>query len=411
MRDGHYRDLIAAFQAGVQAAAPDVALDRALDERPVATPKGKRVILAVGKAAVPMARVAARRLKPFHNLILVTNPENATQVEDAELFAANHPVPDAVGLAASARVIQSVRGLGASDQVLVLLSGGASALLPAPKDGLTLADKMAVNDVLLSSGLDITAMNLVRQSLSSLKGGGLLALAQPADVRSFILSDVLGDDLRVVGSGPSIGPVGSPSQARALLKEKDLWSRLPVAAQEVLEAAKETPFALKPDAMLIGSNGQSLLAMAQAVDATVSPVPLEGDVEQAAIRVVQEARDLAPEAVRAFGGETTVVLTGAGRGGRNQELALRVVRQAKAQGLSGNWTFLSGGTDGRDGPTDAAGAIVDQNTLAQMTAAGIDLDAVLADNDSYPALAAIGALLMTGGTGTNVADLQLMRRA
>lgn len=399
-----------AFGAGIAAAAPDLALRAALVKRPVSTKGGKRVILAVGKAAVPMARVACEVLRPFDHFVLVTNPENATPVDGAELFASSHPVPDEIGLKASERVIELLEPLGADDQVIVLLSGGASSLLPAPKPGLSLAEKMAVNDLLLSSGLEITAMNLVRQSLSVLKGGGLLRLAQPASVRSFILSDVLGDDLRVVGSGPSIGPVGTPAEAMSLLKSNGLWERLPAAARAVIEAAPNETFDLEPDAMLIGSNGQSLEAMARDAGATVSSEPLEGDVEDAARRVVAEAISMPRGTMRAFGGETTVVLIGKGRGGRNQELALRVARQAKAQGLSGDWMFLSGGTDGRDGPTDAAGAIVDQDTLSALDAAGFDIDAVLASNDSYPALSAIGALLMTGGTGTNVADLQLMAR-
>lgn len=402
--------MVRAFKAGIDAAAPDRALRAALDARPLAAPRGKRVILAIGKAAVPMARVASEVLRPFDHFVLVTNPENATPIEGAELFASSHPVPDEIGLKASTRVIEILKTLQAGDQVIVLLSGGASSLLPAPKPGITLTEKMAVNDLLLSSGLDITAMNLVRQSLSVLKGGGLLRLAQPADVRSFILSDVLGDDLRVVGSGPSIGPVGSPAEAMALLKSKDLWTRLPASAQGVIEAATDEVFALEPDAMLIGSNGQSLAAMAKEAQAAVSQTPLEGDVEDAARRVVSEALAMPEGGVRAFGGETTVVLTGKGRGGRNQELALRVARQARSQGLAGRWMFLSGGTDGRDGPTDAAGAVVDQNTLGALNEAGFDIDAVLAANDSYPALAAIDALLMTGGTGTNVADLQLMTR-
>lgn len=400
-----------AFRAGIAAAAPDLALSAALDARPVENTKGRRIVLAVGKAAMPMARLAVERLRPFDNLVIVTNPENAEPVDGAELFAASHPVPDETGLKAGERVIELLEPLGAEDQVIVLLSGGASALLPAPKPGISLAEKIAVSDLLLSSGLDITAMNLVRQAISQLKGGGLLAIAQPAAVRSFILSDVLGDDLRVIGSGPSVGPVGTRSEAVDCLKNVGAWEKLPASVRTVLAEASSPASLPEPDATLIGSNSQSLEAMASEIGAAISQAPLVGDVEHAARRVVEEATKAGPGACLAFGGETTVALKGKGRGGRNQELALRVARQAKRQGLAGNWTFLSGGTDGRDGPTDAAGAVVDQDTLARLEQAGIDIEAVLDANDSYPALAAVDALLITGGTGTNVADLQLFKRA
>ncbi len=398
------RDLAkTAFLKGVEAADPGLALARALSANPIEG-DGPITIVAVGKAARKMAEAAMPVLGArIASTLVVTNYENEGNLPGAQVFGAAHPVPDENGLAAGQEVIQALAKAGAGDRILALISGGASALLPAPVEGVSLADKQKTNEVLLSSGFEITEMNLVRQSLSKLKGGGMLRLAAPAPVRSFILSAVLGDDLRVIGSGPSVGAIGPVSEALALLTERGVLGQLPVAAQNALARADD-PEAPAAEATLIGSNAMSLSAMAEAATATISEPDLIGDVRDAAERIVHEAK--AGQNV-AFGGETTVTLTGSGRGGRNQELALHVAKVAAEQNLVGPWVFLSGGTDGRDGPTDAAGAIVDHGTLSRIAAAGLSIDEILDDNDSYKALEASGDLLMTGGTGTNVADLQL----
>lgn len=401
-----------AFAVGVAAADPAKALIHAIERHPLLDTPKRIHVFAVGKAAVAMAEaaktvVAADRLA---SLLVVTNPENARDMVNADVFAASHPVPDETGLAAGQEVIKRLSLLGPDDQVLALVSGGASALLPAPLPGVSLAEKAAVNDLLLMGGLDITAMNLVRQNLSQLKGGGLLRLAAPARVSSYILSDVLGDDLRVVGSGPTVGPIGIATEAIQVLESAGLWDQVPSAARQALLGQSVQDPLPETNLHLIGSNKQSAAAMAKAMGAQLSKGDLVGDVQVAAERVVAEAATLAPGSALAFGGETTVKLTGSGRGGRNQELALRVAVVAKAQGLSGEWCFLSGGTDGRDGPTDAAGGVVDHSSLERLGAQGISIDAVLADNASYNALAAIDGLLMTGATGTNVADLQIFCR-
>lgn len=399
-----------AFLAGVAAADPKTALLKSVAAHPLPDSSGRRIVLAVGKAAVPMSEVATELFGPIDQFVIVTNPENAREVAGAELYASSHPVPDAIGLAAGQRVIEALQSATDADQVIVLLSGGASSLLPAPIEGISLADKVTVNEVLLASGMEIEAMNLVRQNLSQLKGGGILHRAAPAKVYSFVLSDVLGDDLRAVGSGPSVGPIGTPQDAIGVLQSAGVWDTLPESVRQALRRAKPKS---NPDASvahLIGSNSQSLAAMASAAGADISTEPLVGDVDGAARRVVREALSAQLGDKIAFGGETTVVLKGDGRGGRNQELALRVAMHAEKMGLGGRWAFLSGGTDGRDGPTDAAGAIVDHESLARCRDADIDLGEALGRNDSYPVLARIGALLMTGGTGTNVADLQLMVR-
>ncbi|MFU8823224.1 glycerate kinase type-2 family protein [Yoonia sp.] len=382
------------FDAGVQAADPVAAVTRHLDDVPAPA-----LIIAVGKAAGGMAQAATAR---FHDVpvLVVTNYENARPLEGAKVYAAGHPVPDDNGAAAAKAVIAALQGAGGP--VLALISGGGSALLPAPAGALTLADKIAVNTLLLGAGLDIRDMNLIRQQLSDIKGGGFLWHAAPHKVTALILSDVVGDDLAAIASGPTVGPIGTAAQAVALLQGAGIWARVPAAVRDHL--AQDRPADTLPEArnILIGSNRQSVVAMAQAAgDGRVIPDPVTGDVGAAAKLIC----DQAGEGITLWGGETTVVLQGTGRGGRNQELALRIALEARARGWR-DWVCLQGGTDGRDGPTDAAGGIVDQDTLARID----DVTGLLANNDSYAALAQANALLMTGATGTNVADLGVLIR-
>ena len=404
-------EIIALFQVGVRAADPGAAVERALAAHPLST-GGRLFVLALGKAGLSMMRAALAVLSPPAQALVVTNHENAGDLPGARVLAAGHPVPDENGLRAGQQVLQMLAQAGANDTVLVLVSGGGSALLPAPVPGLTLADKAAVNELLLGAGLDITEMNAVRQHLSALKGGGLLRAAAPARVTALILSDVIGDDLRVIASGPTVAPIRPRAQVVAGLKARGLWDRLPAAARAALERPEaEEPLPAATN-RLIGSNRMSLDAMAGAApEARILSDALTGDVAEAA-QAICDAAASTPRGTGLLalcGGETTVHLHGTGQGGRNQELALRV-----AQGLSAalppdrGWRFLSGGTDGRDGPTDAAGGVTDPHTINRITTAGGDLQALLANNDSYHALGLSGDLLRIGATGTNVADLQIL---
>ncbi len=390
------RDL---FQAGVNAADPYKAVQNNLSriaEKPTQ-------IVAVGKAALRMAQAALETF-PGTPTIVVTNYENAKPLDGAVVMAAGHPVPDDNGLAAGRAVMASLRA--ATGPVLALISGGGSALLPAPSADLTLADKALVNQTLLSSGVEITEMNLVRQQLSDLKGGGMLRAAAPHPVTALILSDVIGDDLSAIASGPTAPPLGTVEDARNVLKRQGLWDDLPKPVQDHLSLKTMNKSLPAHKNHLVGSNGQSVAAMrAMLSEACVIPQAVEGDVEEAA-KLICDACDTG---VTLWGGETTVVIKGTGRGGRNQELALRIALEAHARGWD-RWTCLQGGSDGRDGPTDAAGGIVDQGTLSRIAAAGGDIDQLLANNDSYHALKLAGDLLMTDATGTNVADLGVMIR-
>jgi len=405
----------ALFHSACLAADPSLALGRALADMPALDrPDAGGIwrIVAVGKAAVPMAKTMIAHLNGADMAaIVVTNYENAQEVGGASVMAAGHPVPDENGAKAAQAVEALLQEATAQDRVIALISGGGSALLPAPVAGVSLQDKADVSRLLLGAGLDITQMNMVRQSLSRLKGGGMLRAAMPAPVTAFILSDVIGDDLRVIASGLTVAPIGSPPMARALLKERGLWPELPEVVRRALEPDAPVAAAPLPQArnILIGSNRKSLeavLAHAGAGGVIVSDT-LVGDVQDAAQAVIDAALAAGgQETCLIFGGETTVTLRGDGLGGRNQELALRVAMQMPDLGRP--WVFLSGGTDGRDGPTDAAGGVVDAGTVGRIVAAGGAPAALLANNDSHRALAMAGDLLICGATGTNVADVQIV---
>ena len=398
----YYDQALNAFLSGVTAADPAVAVRKALPSFEQAP-----TLIAVGKAAVSMARAAQSVLGDLPEILVVTNPENASDLPGAQVFAAAHPIPDQIGLKAGQTVISALQRASAAQRpVLCLISGGGSALLPAPIVGISLQDKMDLNASLLASGANIEVMNLIRQQLSLLKGGGMLSYASPSPVTSLILSDVIGDDLRVVASGLTVSPIGTRLQACSELKALGLWGQTNAAVKAALERPEEVIDLPVAKNILIGSNGLSLAAMGKEIpEATLHKMPLVGDVSQAAARVAA-----AGPGIHLFGGETTVRLTGTGRGGRNQELALRVALLAEYQNWQGRWLYLQAGTDGRDGPTDAAGGVVCEASVSAMGSAGIDLNKLLANNDAYSALQAAKALLITGATGTNVADLGVLIR-
>ncbi len=405
----------ALFSVACEAADPARALSAALHDSPlpVPDPGGAYLVVAVGKAAVPMAEELLQHLGGASaKTLVVTNYENARHLAGATVMAAGHPVPDENGARAAEEVARLLASATEKDRVVALISGGGSALLPAPVKGVTLAEKAEVNRILLANGFEITEINVVRQQLSRLKGGGMLRLASPAPVLAYILSDVIGDDLRVIASGPTVAPIATRTEARELLQSRGVWPQLPKAVRTHLEKETEETAPL-PAArnILVGSNRKSLDAVASAAKA-VNPVIVSdrlcGDVAAAATAIVEAAQNTAGgvPACLIFGGETTVTLRGSGRGGRNQELALRVA--LSMPNIGHDWVFLSGGTDGRDGPTDAAGGLVDAGSVSRMRRAGADPEALLANNDSHAALAASGDLLVTGATGTNVADVQIL---
>ncbi|OOY15587.1 DUF4147 domain-containing protein [Thioclava sp. DLFJ4-1] len=398
------------FDIGVKTADPAAGVTRAMgwamDNPP--GPGGRWQVIALGKAALAMTAAALDALPEEAQALVVTNPENAEAAPPragVTLIAGDHPVPGDGSERAGRAILECLQGCGPEDRVLALISGGGSALAVAPAEGLSLSDKAEVSRLLLGCGADITQMNLIRQQLSQLKGGGWL-LASAAPVTGLILSDVPGDDLRVIASGPTVEPIGTRAEAAQICRDLGIWEALPAPVQAHLEALGAEPALPAARNRLIGANGLSVAAMVSA-GAEAAPFALDGDVADLAPQIVALLRDM-PAGALVMGGETTVTIKGDGRGGRNQELALRVACAAEAAGVEGAWRFLSGGTDGRDGPTDAAGGLVGPETCAAARAAGVDCDAALARNDSYHVLQAADALLMTGATGTNVADLAVL---
>ena len=407
------------FLHGVRAADPNSAVDRALRAQPLhILPGGGVVIIAIGKGAGAMMKAALAHVPAgaLGRAIVVTNYENHAPIAECECYPAGHPVPDQGGQIAGVAVQDALRAATKNDHVLCLISGGGSALLPTPVAGVSLADKIALNEILLAGGSDILQTNLVRQQLSVLKGGGMARLAAPASVRALILSDVIGDTISAIASGPTAPPLGSASEAIALLRDKNLWNLVPDAIKTALRRGAPCPETPAADNLIVGSNARSLAAVAAAAAAkgwapVIVSQRLVGDVGDAAIQVMDDIVSPRYQNHRAliWGGETTVTLRGTGAGGRNQELALRVA--SAAADIPGEWVFLSGGTDGRDGPTTAAGGLVDGATMSKIAASGHDARQLLANNDSNRALGLAGDLLETGATGTNVADIQLFLRA
>ena len=449
-RGTEYRGLrqraIGIFDQGVKAANPYQAVKRSLScskgrleivrnhsiGSTVLSADWERVhLIAFGKAACAMVQ-AAREVIPGELLkgsqgIAVTNHPNVTEVEGVSVIGAAHPLPDESGRKAAESIASRVRQAREGELVLVLISGGGSALMPLPAENVALKEKISTTELLLACGAGITEINCVRKHLSQLKGGGLARLVPPAELHTLILSDVIGDDLSSIASGPTVADPTTFQDAVSVLTSHGVWDKVPKTVQNHLTAGcrgeiPETPkpgdtiFAMAENT-LIGSNGISLDAIILAAkdsgfDAQKYSSDLCGEARLAAQQLVSEAQDVLrgsrirkPFALLA-GGETTVTLKGYGKGGRNQEMALAFA--VAAEQLDADWVFLSGGTDGQDGPTDAAGGIVDPDTMGRMENAGIDPVASLNNNDSYTALTQSNDLLTTGATGTNVADLQIL---
>ena len=407
--------LRALFDAAIAAASPAARIPAFLPARP----KGRTVVVGAGKAAAEMAlAVEAAWDGPLEGLV-VTRDRHGAPCRAIEVVEASHPVPDARGAAAAKRILDLVSRLGPDDLVLALISGGGSALLTCPAPGLTLEDKRAVNAALLRSGAPIGEMNVVRKHLSAIKGGRLAAAAHPARLVTLVISDVPGDDLSIIASGPTVPDPSTFAEARAVL---DRWGI--VEPRSVLahldRAAEETP---KPgDPRLAGSavhivaTPQMALEAAAAVARRAGIVPvilgdaIEGEAREVgrvmagiALQVARHGQPHPAPVVLLSGGETTVTVRGGGRGGRNVEFAL-----ALAVALDGapNIFALAGDTDGVDGAEEVAGAIVTPDTLARATAVGISAPARLADNDAHGVFAALGDQVVTGPTRTNVNDFR-----
>ena len=429
-RDTAARELLRAlFDAALAAADPARAI------LPYLPPQvsGRTVVFGAGKASAAMARAfeeawATNKQAGRLEGLVVTRHGHAVPCERIRVVEAGHPVPDQAGQEAARQILDLARGLGPQDQLVCLVSGGGSALLSLPAAGLTLPDKQAVTQALLRSGATIGEINTVRKHLSAIKGGRLAAAAAPARVVSLAISDVPGDDPAVIASGPTAPDPTTFADARAVLAKYGITQPKAVIAH-LAAARDETPkpgdpvFA-KRQFELIASPQQALTAAAEAGLAhNVTPIVLSDRIEgeardvaamHAAIAVQLRAGQfrigheiVTPPAVLLSGGETTVTVHGKGRGGRNNEFLLALAAAlAKDPGGCGGIYALACDTDGIDGTEDNAGAIVYPNTVDRAASRGIAIKEALAGNDSYGFFAALGDLVVTGPTLTNVNDFR-----
>ena len=396
-------DADAIVRASIQAVLPDDAIRRALAEfRPG---PGRTLLVAAGKAAWQMAKAAVDTLGQVDGGVVVTKYDHVKgAIPGVDCYEAGHPVPDNGSFFATARALELVQGLTADDTVLFLLSGGGSALFEQPfVSGEELQD---ITRQLLACGADIVEMNTIRKRLSRVKGGRFAQACAPANVFAVVLSDILGDPLDMIASGPACPDASTCRQALAIAEKYGL--KLSDEARRLLTV--ETPKTLDNVTTRITGSVRELCAAAavQCRALGYEPMLLSDqlccEAREAGSFLASVLRTHAGEGRRlAFlaGGETVVHLTGKGLGGRNQELAL-----AAAPGIAGlNAAVFSVGSDGTDGPTDAAGGYVDGDTNAALQAAGLDVFEVLKQNDAYHALKAVDGLLVTGPTGTNVNDV------
>jgi hydroxypyruvate reductase len=406
--------LKAMFQAAIDAALPALCVPAHLPPRP----KGRTIIIGAGKASGAMAKALEDSWDGPLDGLVVTRYGCRVPMKRLEVVEAAHPVPDAAGRDAARRIFDLVQGLSKDDLVLCLISGGGSALLALPADGVTLEDKQAVNKALLKSGATISEMNTVRKHLSAIKGGRLAAAASPAKVVALMISDVPGDDPSIIASGPTVPDPSTNEDALGIIAKYAI--EVPDSVTHLLKTGEETPKPGDPrlaaiENIMIATPQASLeAAAAVARQAGVKPVILgdsiEGESRDVALVHAGIARQCAlrgqpeaPPCVLISGGETTITLKGKGKGGRNTEFLLALA--IALDRLPGIYA-LAGDTDGVDGSEDNAGAIVTPETLKRAEAAGLNAKAMLADNDPWTFFSGIGDLLMTGPTLTNVNDFR-----
>ena len=407
--------LRALYSHAVAAADPQAVLAPYLP----APPKGRTVVIGAGKAAASMARAVEDNWSGPLSGLVVTRYQHALDCHKIEVVEAAHPVPDAAGQDAAARILAMACELTEDDLLLCLISGGGSALLSLPGPGLSLQDKQALNSQLLKSGAPISEMNCVRKHLSAIKGGRLALAAWPARVLTLAISDVPGDDLTVIASGPTVADPSSLADARKILAAYGIEPG-PAVTRALNDQSFETPKPgderlSKSATVLIATPQMALEAAAQkAREEGIAPLILgdsiEGEAREVArvmagiaAQVLRHGQPISKPCVLLSGGETTVTLKGKGRGGRNAEFLLALA--IALDGLPGV-SAIACDTDGIDGSEDNAGCVIGPDTLSRATALGLDAEAYLADNDAYSFFAALGDLVMSGPTLTNVNDFR-----
>lgn len=432
-------DLDGIVRAALSAVEPAGLVRRALEDGSLAVPPsppptgdpGDLVLLAVGKAAPGMVRGALAVLGPRVRRGVVLAPRGTADEMDAgpslRVFRGGHPLPDAAGVRGARALLEEAATVRPGETILLLLSGGGSALLTLPPDGVPLDDVRTVTRLLLEEGADIRALNTVRKHLDRLKGGGLARAAAGAPIRAAVVSDVVGDPLDVIASGPVSHDPTTFADALRIVEGLGAATAVPPAVRRHLEAGasgerEETPGAADPcfddvRTVVVGRAADAVAgARAEArhrgYRIRVLGTDVTGEARDVGARLGRLARRIrdgsgkpAPPTCILAAGETTVTVTGTGRGGRNQEVALGAARAVDGAEAT---LVASVGTDGIDGPTDAAGALATGSTLDRARRAGLDVDAALERNDAYPFFRELGDLIVTGPTGTNVMDLQVI---
>lgn len=405
------------FDAAIASAQPDRCVPPHLPDP--ASVRGRLVVIGAGKAAAAMAQAVEQHWPTPLAGLVVTRYGHAVPCKQIEVVEASHPVPDEAGQAAAARVLKLVEGLSAEDLVLCLVSGGGSALLPLPAEGLTLADKQAISRALLACGASISEMNTVRRHLSRVKGGRLAAACHPARVLTLLISDVPGDRVVDIASGPTVPDPTSCADALEIVRRFGIT--LPAAARELLESGRGE--SVKPgDPRLARSETRIIAAPQLALEAAAAAAreagyaacvlgdAIEGEARELgkmlagiALQVAERGQPVQPPCVLLSGGETTVTLRGQGRGGRNVECLLSL-----AIGVNGHSRIhaLAGDTDGVDGVEEIAGATFGPDTLARAWSLGLRPQERLVANDGHGFFSALGESIVTGPTLTNVNDFR-----
>ncbi len=435
------RDIREIFDAGLKAADPGEAVRRAMTLAGEKLIIGDReydldlfdrvIVVGAGKAGASMAAALESILGSYITEgMVITKYGYGLALKTVSVTEAGHPIPDESGVDGSRRMLDLLKGAGEKDLVLCAISGGGSALLPMPVSGISLHDKQETTQALLECGADIHEINIIRKHLSGIKGGRLAEAAFPGTLVALILSDVIGDDPDAIASGPTVPDGSTFGDCMKIVDKYDLESKLPRSVLAHLErgvnrTVAETPKPGNPVfdktfALIIGSCALSVSSAKQkAVELGYETIILSSSIEGETMEVAKVHAAIAREILKSgnpvstpgcivSGGETTVTIRGDGLGGRNMEFVLAAA--IEIDGLSGI-TLLSGGTDGTDGPTDAAGAIADGSTVRVARDRGLDAEAYLRNNDSYHFFEKTGDLLMTGPTMTNVMDLRIFLAA
>ncbi|MEX6686226.1 DUF4147 domain-containing protein [Danxiaibacter flavus] len=425
------QDALAIFEAAINAVQPAVLMPSVLkvvdgvlqvEEKTYSVDRKRIFLLSVGKAAAAMAVAAENILGSFiAGGLVVTKYDHALPLKHCRIIEAGHPVPDEKSKEAADEVKLFLRKLTDHDLLIVCISGGASALLADVEDGISLEDLQHTSKLLLKSGASIHELNVVRKNISTLKGGGLVLAANGAGIVSLIISDVAGDDLSSIASGLTVQDSSTPEQALEILQQYRILNKVPESVRKCLDLHKgiSSKRSNSPERFnkvlnkIIGSNSIALHAAAARAsslgyDVEIVDEDLKGEASDRAKEFVDKLQSGSTKnTCYLMGGETTVTISGSGKGGRNQHFALAALSalQKKNTSLKDCPVILSGGTDGTDGPTDAAGAVIDKDVLQKANELKLDVQHFLDDNDAWHFFKQTGGLVITGPTQTNVMDV------